>query len=115
MLSKCPRSRWLATGGWPNSGSGVKLLPGCNMSPERWPQIEEIVQAALDCRLEDRAVFLDRACGSDHELRREVESLLVVQADERFAGESGFADALRVLEQRSTALNQGRRIGAYRV
>jgi serine/threonine-protein kinase len=85
------------------------------MSPERWSQIEEIVQAALDCPLEDGAAVLDRACGSDHELRREVESLLKFQKDDRFAGESGFADALRVLERRSTALTQGRRIGAYRV
>lgn len=45
------------------------------MTPERWQQIEEILQAALDRQPDERAAFLDEACADD-ELRREVESLL---------------------------------------
>ena len=49
------------------------------MTPERWQRIEKIFQAATDCRTERLADFLDQACGSDDELRREVEALLAFQ------------------------------------
>lgn len=45
------------------------------MTPERWQQIEKILQTALDLPSNERADFLDKACADD-ELRREVESLL---------------------------------------
>ncbi len=53
------------------------------MTSERWQQIEAIFQAALDCEPEQRASFLDQACGEDDELRREIDSLL--QSDESVA------------------------------
>lgn len=46
------------------------------MTQERWQQIEEILQAALDLPKNKRTTFLDKACAGDDELRREVESLL---------------------------------------
>ena len=46
------------------------------MSPERYQQVSEIYHAALEVQPEQRAAFLDEACGADDELRREVESLL---------------------------------------
>jgi eukaryotic-like serine/threonine-protein kinase len=46
------------------------------MQPERWSKIEELYHAAASLRPEDRADWLERACGGDAELRREVESLL---------------------------------------
>lgn len=46
------------------------------MTPERWQEIDRLFEAALDCAPEKRADFLARQCGDDHELRREVESLL---------------------------------------
>ena len=46
------------------------------MRPERWRRIDEVLQAALDRRPEDRPSFLDSACAGDADLRREVESLL---------------------------------------
>ena len=49
------------------------------MTPERWQRIEKIFQAATDCRTEGLDDFLDQACGSDDELRREVEALLAFQ------------------------------------
>ena len=47
------------------------------MKPERWKQVDELLEAALDCPVNERASFLDRACAGDEELRREVESLLI--------------------------------------
>src|SRR5262245_44438295 len=49
------------------------------MTPERWKQIDELVQAGLERLAEDRAAFLDQACQGDGELRREVESLIAYQ------------------------------------
>ncbi len=46
------------------------------MNPERWQQIEQLYHEAIDRTSGERAAFLNKACGADAELRREVESLL---------------------------------------
>jgi len=43
---------------------------------ERWKQVEELFNAALELESVARAAFLAEACAGDEELRREVESLL---------------------------------------
>jgi serine/threonine-protein kinase len=90
------------------------------MSPERWTRIEQIVQSALDCAPAGRSAVIDTACGSDTELRREVESLLAFHedqsfGDQSFATDSGFADGIRVLEHRTREQTEGLRIGNYRI
>ena len=53
------------------------------MNPERWQQIDRLLEAALELEASQRTAFLDQACAGDEELRSEVESLLCVhgQAD----------------------------------
>src|SRR5690349_896457 len=46
------------------------------MKPDRWRKVDELFEAALDHEPMSRAAFLDHACGSDRELRREVEKML---------------------------------------
>ncbi|HVF28637.1 MAG TPA: hypothetical protein VM943_10380 [Pyrinomonadaceae bacterium] len=46
------------------------------MTPERWKQVEEVFQAALDFPVERREAFLDKACGNDAALRQQVEALV---------------------------------------
>jgi eukaryotic-like serine/threonine-protein kinase len=46
------------------------------MSPERWRNIEELYHAALELAAGERPAFLNRACGSDDDLRLAVEALL---------------------------------------
>jgi hypothetical protein len=46
------------------------------MTPERWQQIREVLERALELAPEQRPVFLNRACSSDESLRHEVETLL---------------------------------------
>jgi len=41
-----------------------------------WQRVKEIFEGALERQGDDRAVFLDRACDGDEEVREEVESLL---------------------------------------
>ncbi len=50
------------------------------MSPERWQQVEEIFERAIDLAPADRLCFLREACGADEDLRAEVAAL--VGADE---------------------------------
>lgn len=53
------------------------------MTPERWQQVKQLLDQALELKPEDRCAFLDRACSSDHELRAEIGSLL---SEEELAG-----------------------------
>lgn len=46
------------------------------MTPERWAQIRQIFEAALERPDVDRSAYLRVTCARDDELRREVESLL---------------------------------------
>ena len=44
--------------------------------PDRWREIEEVLDGALDLPPDERAAFLKSACGADVELRDEVDRLL---------------------------------------
>ena len=83
------------------------------MEPDRWLQIEEIFQSALDCAPENRAALLDSACDGNAELRKEIESLLASHEKSHFTTPAGFADAMKMLEQRTGQVEEGRRIGPY--
>jgi hypothetical protein len=50
------------------------------MTPERWREVRDVYERAARRAAPARAEFLATACGSDRELRREVESLLGCQA-----------------------------------
>jgi len=47
------------------------------MSPERWQQIEPILDEALALPASERGLFLERACNGDASLRAEIESFLI--------------------------------------
>ncbi|HEU4954699.1 MAG TPA: serine/threonine-protein kinase, partial [Gemmatimonadales bacterium] len=51
------------------------------MQRERWREVEELFESAVLRPPEERAAFLDRACGEDDALRREIESLLKADAN----------------------------------
>jgi eukaryotic-like serine/threonine-protein kinase len=46
------------------------------MTPERWQQIDKVLQAALERSEDQRPGFLDEACAGDEALRKEVDSLM---------------------------------------
>ena len=61
-------------------GQGL-ALPGAErrrnlMNAERWKQVNDLFQLAVERGPEERATFLDEACRDDEGIRREVESLL---------------------------------------
>jgi non-specific serine/threonine protein kinase/serine/threonine-protein kinase len=83
---------------------------------DRWQQLEEIFQSALDRAPENRAAFIDSACSGDAELHAEVDSLLAAheQGDADFQC-AAFEEAIKVLQQRTVRVHEGRLIGPYRV
>jgi eukaryotic-like serine/threonine-protein kinase len=56
------------------------------MNSEQWERTKQILEEALLCTPEERTGYLDSACGPDHELRAEVESLIAhhIQAGNEF-------------------------------
>src|SRR3954468_22433800 len=47
------------------------------MDPDRWRQLEALLDRALDCSPEERAALLRDACGDDVDMQREVEQMVV--------------------------------------
>jgi len=58
------------------------------MTPERHALIREIFLAAVSSPADERPDVLDRRCGDDHELRREVERLIAHHNDQTITPES---------------------------
>ena len=69
------------------------------MTPERFRQVEELATLVLQQEESERTTFLDKACSEDHELRREVESLLA--SDEK-AGNFLDEPAAQLVAERLT-------------
>jgi serine/threonine protein kinase len=84
--------------------------------PDRWDTVERLYHAALTRPADERAAFLAEACGGDHALRREVESLLAqpTSADNVLAGGAVVAAAGLVTDIGMSAMT-GRRIGVYQI
>ena len=51
------------------------------MTPERWQQIRDVLEGALELKRDQRSTFLDSACLFDQSLRQEVEALLASSDD----------------------------------
>jgi eukaryotic-like serine/threonine-protein kinase len=80
------------------------------MQPERWKRIKDVFQAVVDEPVDARAGLLDRACGDDAELRRDVESLLTFADDEAFLG-APVGD----VAPPPPDPNAGKQLGPYRI
>ncbi len=68
------------------------------MTPERWEQIGRLYDAAREVAPAERESFLEQACESDENLRREVESLFAAEAYVGdFISEPALKDAAELL------------------
>jgi eukaryotic-like serine/threonine-protein kinase len=86
------------------------------MTPERWKQVEEIFEQALELPVNERAAFLQKSSNGDDELRGEVESLLKSHASaENFIDERSLFFSGEDLEHVEEAILPGQLIGAYRI
>src|SRR6185503_13616896 len=86
------------------------------MTPERWKQVDELLEAALDCPATERASFLDRACSGDEELRRELESLLISDGQaEAFIESPPARVAADLFTDQHPKPRRGQRIAHYEI
>src|SRR5262245_26053894 len=86
------------------------------MELERWRQIDQLLEAALERKPEDRAAFLAAACAGDESLLLEVESLLRSdEAAESFIEEPVITLAANVLAEQHLQSLAGQCIGHYQI
>jgi eukaryotic-like serine/threonine-protein kinase len=108
------------------------------MTPERWHQIEELFNRALDVPAEQRSAFLTEVCGADAELREMLERLVRSDAEAAdFIETPPHVSQITRLVERTVTLNDesvahllsqgqapsglaanqmiGRQIGAYKI
>jgi serine/threonine-protein kinase len=84
------------------------------MNPDRWRQVADVYESALEREPTARAAFLADACHEDSDLRREVESLLAQEHTSVVVDQDMLAVAAVVLEGGSR-LQPGTALGPYRV
>src|SRR5262245_55395936 len=86
------------------------------MKTERWKQVNDLFQSAVDRAPEERAAFLDEACHDDDDMRREVESLLTsYKQAENFIEVPAFEIAPELVTNDSGGALVGKVLGHYRI
>lgn len=85
------------------------------MEPQRWRQIEDLFQNALDCEPGRRATFLDSACAGDASLRKDIESLLSSYEKGSFTETPAFVEGIKLLEENEDRSIASQSIGPYKV
>src|SRR5262245_45064561 len=86
------------------------------MNLQRWQQIDELFQDAVELDPSQRAKFLDKACAGDLTLRSEVEAMLASDADEwEFVEKQAIQVAASLLAADQPQLAPGESIGHYKV
>ncbi len=86
------------------------------MTPERWQQVEGVLQAALDRAPAERAAFLNEVCSGDEELARETNSLIEAydQAGD-FIEEPAITQDAQIIISTGEHDHTGREIGPYKI
>ncbi|MCA1605544.1 MAG: protein kinase, partial [Acidobacteria bacterium] len=85
------------------------------MTPERWQQVKQIFQSAIERPPDDRDAFLARACQDNPALRSEVESLISSHDQAGDSIEVMAAEAATKMLSGQTRLIEGKQIGHYEV
>jgi serine/threonine protein kinase len=86
------------------------------MTPERYQQIGALFDEALECFPEERASFLERACGADAELRAEVEKLLANHSQSgEFLSRPAIDVAAAMLAKNHASFGPRKQISHYRI
>jgi serine/threonine protein kinase/tetratricopeptide (TPR) repeat protein len=86
------------------------------MKAERWKQVNDLFQSAVERAPGERATFLHEACHNDEGLRREVESLLTsYERAENFIESPAFEITPELLTKDMAGALVGKVIGHYRI
>jgi serine/threonine protein kinase len=82
------------------------------LGPERWARIEELFHDARALPADERHSFIDSVCGTDSELRQELQSLLAQPDGTLLAQGAGLA-AAALFPVADRATHEGRTLGPY--
>jgi len=86
------------------------------MTPERWRQVDRILEEALELPPDECVRFLDRMCAGDHALRRDVEAVLQAHRNAgTFLNNPALALAAKQLAVDEGKGLVGRTLGHYRI
>ena len=86
------------------------------MDPERWQQIDKLLDEVLDREPDQRQAFLEQACSGDEDLRKQVEALLAAHEKAgSFIGSPAIEVAARMTGETPEVSLVGRRLGACQV
>lgn len=85
------------------------------MNPERWREVRNVFDHVVSLPVGERESYLDSACASDPDLRKEVDSLLVYNSEAGTGFLSTPAVDWRKTIPTSVPKRVGRRIGAYNI
>src|SRR5579864_5018397 len=84
------------------------------MRPEQWQSVKDKIETLLEADVSERPAYLDQIAGSDSELRRELESLLLSKENmaDDFLSVPVYSGQECVL---STSSMVGKRLGPYQI
>jgi eukaryotic-like serine/threonine-protein kinase len=86
------------------------------MKPERWRQVDQIFQAALERAPKERSAFINKTCGADDSLRREVEKLLAADGQAGSLIETpAYAVAAPLIAEDGLQSLAGQSVGHYQI
>ena len=86
------------------------------MKPETFKKIEEIYLSAAEISADERKEFLDKKCGQDRQLRKEVELLLSFDSDQKdFLEESPDKLAAELLDETEVTDYSARKIRQFEI
>ena len=86
------------------------------MTPERWQQIKQVFNSALEYEPAQRSSFLSSACDEDAALRQEVESLLAAhEKDGSFIDSPAYHLSPDFATENPNSLEPGQLVGPYEI
>ena len=83
------------------------------MTPEHWSEVEEVYHSAMDQEPAARSAYLDQACEGNPQLRRDVDSLLVLNDSPLLVDQPAWQVAPELLDD--VDLPPGAELGPYRI
>src|SRR6476659_561715 len=86
------------------------------MDPERLRQIEELYHLVLELSPTERESFIQKSCGEDKDLRRELETLLAVSSSNNFFDKPPLSLAAEMFADKEKQTNLGgQKISHYKI
>lgn len=82
---------------------------------DRWPEVDRLLERALDLPVAQRDSYLDEACGDDRTLRRQLDDLVRRAELPQSTIEGGAARLLLPAAVEPSPTRLGRRLGPYRL